>query len=344
MARLHVPGLSIAVIYDGKIEWVKAYGTVDADSGRPVTVETRFQAASISKPVTAMAVLRLVQAGRFALDDDINSLLKSWRVPKSDLTRLQSITPRSLLSHTSGADDGFGFPGYDPAAPLPGIVQILEGKPPSNVGPVLFTHRPYEDYKYSGGGILIMQLALTDRMGLAFEEIMQTQVLRPLGMAHSSFLQPPPAAEASEPAAYAFAHDSNGERMGAPWHIYPEQAAAGLWTTPSDLARFVIEIQRAIRGPSGTVLNLASAKEMLCPLGVGPFGIGLRLANKGPGWYFFHGGSNWGFDAVMIGHYRKNYGVVIMTNAQESGYALIHEMEARVATVYGWDKDDDKGS
>ncbi len=334
MHQLHVPGMSIAVINNFTIEWAKGYGVADVQSGRPVQPDTRFQAASISKAVTAMAALRLVQEGRISLDSDVNTILKSWRVPESEFTRQQRVTPRSLFSHTSGAADGFGFPGYSPGAPLPTVVQILNGLPPCNTGPVLFARPPYQAYQYSGGGIMIMQLLLTDLLGQPFDAIMHRMVLSPLGMSNSSFAQPPSEADTGK---FAYAHDEEGRRMGAPWHVFPEQAAAGLWTTPSDLARFVIEIQRAVRGPAGDLLTQATAREMVSPVGVGPNSVGLRLMNKGDGWYFYHGGNNTGFDALVVGHVRKGYGVVIMTNAQGSGYKLIEEIQARVAAVYHWD-------
>jgi len=327
MHRVHVPGLSISVIRDFKIHWVKAYGIADVESGRPVQTNTLFQAASISKPVTAMAAMRLVDEHRLSLDDDINTMLKSWHVPG------HSVTPRSLMSHTSGADDGFGFPGYDPSARRPTLVQILDGTPPSNVGPVLFARPPYQAYKYSGGGVTIMQLALMDLIGRPFAEFMRSTVLDPLGMSDSSYEQPLPAALASRAAR---AHDGEGKSMGASWHIYPEQAAAGLWTTPGDLARFIIEVQRAVRGPKGVVLTQAAASAMVCPTGVGPFGVGLSIEKRGEGWYFSHGGSNWGFRGDLLGHVRKGYGVAILTNG-DSGSPLINEIEARVAAAYDWD-------
>ncbi len=327
MQRFHVPGLSIAVIRDFKIHWAKAYGIADAESGRAAGTDTLFQAASISKPVTAMAALRLVEEHRFSLDDDINTILKSWHTPA------HGVTPRSLMSHTSGADDGFGFPGYDPPAPRPTLVQILDGKPPSNVGPVLFARPPYQAYKYSGGGVTIMQLALMDLTGRPFPEFMRAMVLDPLGMSDSSYEQPLPAARASHAAR---AHDGEGKSMGAAWHVYPEQAAAGLWTTPSDLARFIIEVQKAVRGPKGAVLTQASASAMVCPVGVGPFAVGLSIEKRGEGWYFNHGGSNWGFRGDILGHVRKGYGVAILTNGDNGG-PLIKAIETRVAAVYHWD-------
>ena len=333
MAKLHTPGVSIAVIKDFKVQWAKGYGVADLKTGRPVEVDTLFQAASISKPVTAMAAMKFVQDGRFSLDDDVNKFLKSWHVPESELTREQPVTPRSLFSHTSGADDGFGFPGYPPGAPLPTLVQILNGEKPSNVGPVKFARPPYQGYKYSGGGIVIMQVALTDMLGKPFDEIMQSTILGPLEMSNSTYQQPLP--EGMQARA-AHAYDNNGKAMDASWHVYPEQAAAGLWTTPSDLAKVAIELQRAVRGPSGTVLKEETARQMIAPTGVGPFAVGFKIEQNGQGWYFSHSGGNWGFRCHLLAHVRKGYGVVIMTNS-DNGEAVFDEIEARVAAAYGWD-------
>lgn len=333
MQRFRVPAISIAVIKDFEIDWAKTYGIADAETGQAADTGTVFQAASISKPVFAMSVVKLAQDGRLSLDTDVNSYLESWRVPPGELTREQPVTLRSLLSHTSGADDGFGFPGYEPSASRPTLVQILSGEQPSNVGPVRFARAPYAGMKYSGGGITLAQLAVMDVVDRSYAEIGRDLVLAPLGMSNSTFEQP-----MSEPFARraARAHNGAGRRMGAPWHVYPEQAAAGLWTTPSDLARFAIEVQRAIRGPKGAVLTQASAREMLAPVGVGGFAVGLGIAQRGEGWYFSHGGSNWGFRCNLLAHVRKGYGVVIMTNG-DAGGPLISEIEARVAAAYNWD-------
>ena len=333
MRRFRVPGVSVAVIRDFQIHWAKGYGVADVSSGRAVQADTPFQAASISKPVTAMAAMRLAQDGRFSIDDDVNRHLKSWKVPQSDLTKAQPVTPRSLMSHTSGADDGFGFPGYEPSAARPGVVQILEGQAPSNVGRVTFARPPYAAYKYSGGGVTLMQLLVTDLTGEPFAALMRTRVLDPLGMTSSTFEQPPPDAWTAR---LSHAHNGQGAHGDVSWHVYPEQAAAGLWTTPSDLARFAIEVQQAVRGPAGKVLSQASAREMTSPVGTGPFGVGLTVEKRGEGWYFSHGGSNWGFRCSLVAHVRKGYGVVVMTNG-DAGGAVISEIEARVAAAYGWD-------
>ena len=335
MQQLQVPGLSIAVVKDFKIHWAKAYGLADAKTGRLVDTNTRFQAASISKPVTAMAAMRMVEAGQLDLDKDINTFLTSWQVPVSELTRQQRVTARALFSHTSGADDGFGFPGYAPQAALPTVVQILNGKAPSNVGKVLFARAPYAEFKYSGGGTMIMQLAMMDLCRCAFDKLMQTTVLTPLQMAHSAFEYMPAAQTA------ALAHDEQGKRMQAPWHVYPEQAAAALWTTPSDLARFIIELQTALRAEKGQLLSRQAATEMTTPVRVGPFAVGLKIEQLGQEQYFSHSGANWGYRAWMTGHLSKGYGMIIMTNS-DNGMALMNQLADRITNAYGWDAESSK--
>ena len=333
MQKLAVPGISIAVIRDFDIHWSKGYGLADVSAGTKVTPDTLFQAASISKPVAAMAVLKAVQDGRFSLDQDVNTILTSWKVPASDATAKQPVTLRGLLSHTSGTDDGFGFPGYKPGTPVPTLVQILDGAQPSNVGKVIVTRPPLTSFKYSGGGVTLVQLLMIDVMKRPFDELMRDTVLKPLGMAHSAYEQPL-SAERDRNAARA--HNRSGAAGDVKWHVYPELAAAGLWTTSPDLARFGIEIQKSIQGRSNRVLNRAMANEMASPVGVGPFAIGMSMSKRGEGWYLDHGGSNWGFQCLLLVHKVKGYGLAMMTNG-DAGGRLIAELQQRVAAAYKWD-------
>jgi CubicO group peptidase (beta-lactamase class C family) len=333
MRLLGVPAVSVAVIKDFKIHWAMAWGLADVAANTPATTETLFQAASISKPVAAMASLRAAQEGHFRLDQDINTILKSWKMPPSEFTRDTPVTPRMLLSHTSGLGDGHGYPGYEPGAPLPSLPQIFEGKPPSKVSAVLMERPPLAAFKYSGGGTLIQQLALTDALGKPFPQILRELVLDPAGMANSTYEQPLPAAREVQAAR---AHSASGQPMNVKYHVYPELAAAGLWTTPTDLARLAIELQLALRGKSQRVLNQTMAQEMVTPVGTGPFAVGFSIERRGEGWYFSHGGSNWGFRCDLTAHRLKGYGVAIMTNS-DSGDALIREIRDRVAAAYGWD-------
>src|SRR3989442_4446674 len=236
LTQFKVPGVSIAVIKDFKIEWARGYGIADVETGAPVTPDTMFQAASISKTVAAMTSLKAIQDGRFRLDQDINTILKSWKLPGGEFTKDRPVTLRSLMSHTSGTGDGFGFPGYSPSAPLPSLVQILDGIAPSNRPRVRLERPPMTGFKYSGGAVMIEELALTDAVGKPFEQLAREWVLNPIEMTNSTYEQPLPAARQKQAAR---AHDRNGARMGDPWHVYPEHAAAGLWTTPTDLAKFL---------------------------------------------------------------------------------------------------------
>ena len=333
MEEFGVPGVSVAVIQDFKIHWAKAYGVADVETGQLVDIETMFQAASISKPVAAMGVLRAVQDGLFSLDDDINDILDSWTLDGREFTRNRPVTPRTLTSHTSGLGDGFGFPGYDPEQPLPTTVQILEGHELSNVGSVFMEREPLTFFEYSGGGVTVMELALSDVRRRPFVDVLQEGVLAPIGMTRSSYAQPI-SPEHNQNAARA--HDNNGESRGPKWHVYPEHAAAGLWTTPTDLARLIIEVQRSASGESNRVLSQSMIQEMLNPVGVGPFAVGFTVSKVGEGWYFSHGGSNWGFRALMLAHKVKGYGLVVMTNADQ-GSTVINEISRRIQYTYNWD-------
>jgi CubicO group peptidase (beta-lactamase class C family) len=188
-------------------------------------------------------------------------------------------------------------------------------------------------YHYSGGGVEVEQLALTDSVGAPFAQIMHDWVLEPIGMAMSTFEQPVPTELEHRTAR---AHDRAGAAMNTRWHVYPEQAAAGLWTTPGDLASLLVEVQRTLAGRSSLVLDQPTIRNMVTPVGVGPFAVGFVVSQKGEGWYFEHGGANWGFQAQVIAHVAKGYGVVIMTNG-DNGETVIGEIQERVAKSYGWD-------
>ena len=333
MKAVGVPGVSIAVIRDFEIHWSRGYGKADVVSGARVSPDTLFQAASISKPITAMAVLKAVQDGRLNLDEDVNRYLTSWKVPGSEHTSTRPVTLRGLLSHSSGTDDGFGFPGYKPSAAVPTPVQILRGDPPSNVKAVLMARPPLTAYKYSGGGITLVQVLMTDVLKRPFADLMRGTVLQPIGMSHSAFEQPL-SPERDRHAARG--HDRAGKARDVKWHVYPELAAAGLWTTAPDLARFGIELQRSLLGQSNRVLSRALATEMATPVGVGPFAIGMQIGQRGEGWYLSHSGSNWGFGCLLLVHKLKGYGVAAMTNS-DSGGRLLAELQQRVAAAYAWD-------
>ncbi|AMY08657.1 FmtA-like protein [Luteitalea pratensis] len=323
MSEWHVRGVSIAVIDEGRVAWAQGYG--QTGDGGPVTVETRFQAASISKPVAAMTALRLVELGTLTLDADVNTQLKRWKVPASAAAVGEPVTLRRLLSHTAGLTV-HGFPGYAVGAQVPSLVQLLDGVTPANTAAVRIDLKPGTQWRYSGGGYEVMQLLIEDVTGEPFERVAQRLVLGPLGMTHSTYEQPLPAAALALAAA---GHDDHGVVIPGKRHTYPEQTAAGLWTTPSDLALVILEIQKP-----GRVLRRETVETMLTPV-LQDYGLGFGVNTESGKRSFGHGGSNEGFRCQIHGHRDRPSGAVVMTNAEQGGRLTADVLRA-VASEYGW--------
>jgi CubicO group peptidase (beta-lactamase class C family) len=329
MAFYGVPGISIAVIKDGKIAWAKGYGVLETGQQTPVDADTLFQAASISKPVAAIAALRLVEQGKLSLDTPINDYLESWQVPDNEFTA-QPVTLRQIMSHSAGLTV-HGFPGYAAGQPVPTVVQVLAGAAPANTAPVRVDKLPGESWRYSGGGYTVMQLAMTDVSDRSFADVTRELVLAPAGMTRSAFSQPLPDADRADAAT---AHRPDGTVVPGHSHTYPEMAAAGLWTTPSDLLRLGLSVVAAANGKPGAILGPEMTREMLT-LQAGSHGLGFSLENKGDGQVFSHSGANAGFLSLMFTYTDGRGGAAIMINSQRGG-ELIGEISASIAAVYGW--------
>ena len=330
MKRYRVPGVSVAFFDHGQIAWTRAYGFSDVDSKAPVTPETLFQAASISKPISALAMLRLVQDGKLNLDEDVNAKLRTWKVPESEFTKEQKVTLRRIVSHSAGLTV-HGFPGYASDEPVPTIVQILSGEKPANTAPIRVDNVPGTLWRYSGGGYVVMQLLLADVTGKPFPQIVHDLVLQPAGMTHSTYEQPLPKSLSSSAAT---PYRGDGQPVKGGWHTYPEMAPAGLWTTPSDLARLAIEVQNEYAGKSSRILSQEMMRQMLTHQ-KGDSGLGFGLGNSGHTLRFSHGGANAGFRCNLEAYAESGQGFVIMTNS-DSGAQLSSEFLRAVAKEYNW--------
>ena len=330
MARRHVPGLSLAIIQNGRIVEARAYGVTDAGSGAAVTPSTLFQAGSISKSVAALGALHLVEQGKLTLDGDVNTTLTTWKVPASKFTSATPITLRRLLSHTAGLTV-HGFPGYAMDAPRPTLVQVLDGTAPANTEAIRSDTAPGARWNYSGGGYTVMQQMMLDVTGQPFPEYMRQTVLAPIGMSRSSYEQPLPPDMA---AATASGHYAGQKPVKGRWHVYPEMAAAGLWTTPTDLARFAIEIQQSFAGRSSKVISPAMTHRMLTEEKDGD-GLGVFLQGTGRTLLFNHNGRDEGFDALLNAFAETGQGIVVMINANDNS-RMTNRITAFVAKKYGW--------
>ncbi len=329
MAAYKVPGVSIAVIHNGKIDWAKGWGVRDSATCLPVTPETAFQAASISKLATAIVALRAVEQGKLSLDDDINLRLHGWTLLRDPKLAPSGVSLRQLLSHTGGLGV-HGFAGYARDRALPSLRQILDGAPPANSPRIRIEQPAGSQWRYSGGGYMVVQAALEDSTGKPFSLLAQRELLQPLGMARSAFSQPPSQGILANA---AFGHvDGKGIKGG--YHIYPELAPAGLWTTASDLARLLLDVQASAMGLSGHRLSPRMARKMF-NAGTKDWGLGPALSGNEENLRFGHDGANEGFQSTMIAYAKRGEGIVVLTNGDQ-GRRLADEIVRAAAVQYGW--------
>lgn len=331
MKHWKVPGLSVAVVKDFKVEWARTYGVKDIETKEPVTTETLFQAGSISKPVAAMVALKRVQDGKITLDENINNKLQTWKLPDNEFTAKKKVTLANLLSHTAGLTV-HGFPGYAVGEKIPTLPQVLNGTEPANTAAVRVDLEPGTKFRYSGGGTTIAQLAIMDIEKRAYPQIAQETVLGPLNMTNSTYSQPLPDDWRKKAAS---GHLGNGSPVPGKLHIYPEMAAAGLWTTPTDLAKFAIEVQLSYAGRSNKILSQQMTEKMVTPF-MEQVGLGFFIDKRGNSVYFGHDGADEGFRAQLLMHREKGYGAVVMVNSDNG--QIMPEVLRSIAKAYNWDE------
>jgi len=330
--RMHyykVPGVSIAVVENGTIKWAKGYGIANTNTGRKVDENTLFQAGSISKPLSALSALQLVEKGNLSLDQDVNTYLKNWKIPASEFTKDEKVTLRRLLTHTAGITV-HGFPGYQQTAKFPSIDQVLNGE--GNTPKVIVDTIPGSIWRYSGGGYTIMEKVAEDVSELSLDAYMAKNILEPMGMKNSTYQQPLGSNFQSNVSA---AYDSQGKIINGLWHNYPEQAAAGLWTIPTDLAKYCIEIQEILKGKENAVLSKETVVKMLTKH-KNNWSLGLSLHSNNNDSIFGHGGKNAGFTTQFISFSNRGNAVIIMTNADNGG-KLIEEILRSISKYYKLD-------
>lgn len=328
MRHYKVPGVSVAVVREGTIRWAKGYGIANTNSGAEVNVSTLFQAGSISKPVAALSALQLVQEGKINLDDNVNEYLTSWKIPDSEFLENEKVTLRRLLTHTAGMTV-HGFPGYSQTDSFPTINEVLDGK--GNTPKIFVDTIPGSFWRYSGGGYTVMEKLVEDVSGLPLEKYMESNILKPLGMSNSTYEQP---LSESYHSSISAAYDMEGNIVDGLWHNYPEKSAAGLWTTPTDLAKYCIAIQQILSGKENSVISKETA-ELMITKHKNDWGLGPALQWDADSLIFRHGGKNVGFTNNLIAFAYKGDALIIMTNADNGG-KLINEIERSVSDYYDW--------
>ena len=329
MERYQVPGVSVAVINDGNLEWAKGYGVLET-GGAEVNTETLFLAGHIGQAVATVSALKLVQDGRIDLDENVNSKLQSWKVPDNEFTTSEKVTLRRLLTHTSGLSVR-SLLGYLPGDSIPTVAQILDGVSPATNQPIRVMLEPGSGQRYSVGGYVVLQQLLEDVAGLPYSDFVQSTVLQLLGMNRTSHSQPLSDDLASNAAT---GHEPTNERVLGRWRFYPELAALGMWTTPSNLAQLAIELQQAHAGQSDRVLSRALATEMLTQQFENR-GLGVEVGGDGD-WRFFRlegHGNNYLTD--LFAYVSQGMGAVVLTNSSNGDAVKAHILRA-IAVEYGW--------
>lgn len=326
MKYYKVPGVSIAVVENGKIKWAKGYGIANTNTGLKVDENTLFQAGSISKPIAALSVLKLVEEGVLNLDQDVNIYLKDWKIQDNEFTKNEKITLRRLLTHTAGITV-HGFPGYQQRDNFPSITQVLNGE--GNTPKIVVDTIPGNIWRYSGGGYTILEKIVEDVSGLPFEVYMANHILEPMGMNNSTYEQPLGVNYQSNVSA---AYNFQGEIIDGLWHNYPEQAAAGLWTNPTDLAKYCIEIQDILKDKENGVLSKETIVQMLTKH-ENNWGLGPSIHSDENSLIFRHGGKNAGYTNKFISFSNRGSAVIVMTNA-DNGDGLIDEILRSVSSYY----------
>lgn len=330
MQQYHVPGVSIAVVEGNSLAWERGYGVRDTSRGDAVDADTLFQAASISKAVTAFATLRLVERGTLVLDADVNQYLRSWKIPANDGWQ-PVVTLRHLLCHGGGTTI-HGVPGYHHDDPLPTMLQILNGEKPANTTPVRVDALPGVQFRYSGGGYCVLQQLLMDVTGKPFAALIRELLLDPLGMRVSSFEQPLPEQLSNRTSG----HFMYGRPIEGGAHIHPEQATAGLWTTAGDLCRFAIGVRNAYHGEAGAILGRELAQQLLSPQVERFIGLGLFLEGDGENCRFGHDGGNVGYLCTLTAYRDHGLAAAVMTNGEGGWGALLGEVLRAIAAEYHW--------
>jgi len=330
MQYYRVPGVSIAAIYKNKIDWAKAYGVKNARFSDPILTDSLFQAAALSQPVAALTALHFVEKGRLSLDADVNTILMSWKVPESPFTQRNKVTLRRILNHSASFVPE-KLIGYPQSEDLPSLRMILAGERPALPHGVWLTGQPGARFLYSDAGFAVLQQLLEDLEEKAFPEIAEEAVLQPLGIQNSTFECPLPSGLEARAVS---GHLREGAPVEGRWHRYPAAAASGLWSTPSDLALFVIEVMKTARGESQKIVSPALAQAMLTPE-EGIHGLSLNIEDAGDNLFFHTWGSNKGYECILVGYPVRGEGAVVMTNS-ENGYYIIHEILRAISATYEW--------
>jgi len=332
MEHYKVPGVAVGIIRDGKLIHVEGYGVLKTGGDEKVNADTVFSAGSVSKIATAALTLKMVEKDMLNLDRNVDDYLTSWKTPKSEFAPKTGVTLRMLMSHTAGFNI-HGFGDFMPGEDLPTAVQTLNGQAPATHDALKFLFKSGERSKYSGGGITVEQLVISDVSKKSFEETAAQYLFKPMNMKRSTFQNPLPASHGN----IARAHNRMGQPAAEPrgWEAMPEMAASGLWISARELGALTAMLINSYREDGGFIPRHL-ALDMMTEVSPAWHGLGPRLNGTGSTRIFHHGGANNSYMTLMEGHLATGDGLVVLTNGS-NGRGLYTEIRNAVADVMGWE-------
>ncbi len=317
-----VPGVSIAFIKNGRLDWARGYGVLQVGKDDNINTETMFSVGSVSKVGAAVLLLKMAEQKLVNIDEDVNQYLKSWKVKRNQYTIKKPVTLRATMSHTAGLTV-HGFADFMPNENLPTTVQILKGERPAKNNEVYVNIPVGSRFRYAGGGTTVQQLLIEDISNKKFHEAASKLLFKPLKMNRSSYENPLPGSFGN----IAKAHNRNGRTVALPrgYQAMPESAASGLWTTPTDFSKLMIMLMNSYDGTDNDYLSRKVVEDMMTPVAPSKYGLGPRISSKGNAILFSHGGSNDSYRAHFVGNLKNKNGLIIFTNGT-NGRAIIREV------------------
>ena len=315
LQKYDIPGASLAVVSNGKIIWAKPYGYADTATKRPVNTDTLFQAASITKTLTSTAVMKTLMTYHIPLDAPVNDYLKRWKIPANEFTKKHPVTILTLLNHTAAISNPYPNGGYGYQDTLPTLTQLFLGEPPATNPPLTVTAVPGRKYSYCNGCYSILQMFLEDETSETYPALMRTLVLQPAGMTNSYFDNK---LFIDAPDKVALPYNADHQRFAKAPSASPIYSTGLLWTTPTDLAKFIIATQKSLNTSHG-LLSPSQARALVTPSSTPTRGLGFFISDKygnehRNGKYFMHSGNNIGYLTILIGSMDGKNGAAIMIN------------------------------
>ena len=333
MQKIGLQGLSVAVIENYELSWTRTWGVRSVDTKQMVDTETVFSTASISKAITATLFAMLAEKGMIDLDVPVANYLKRWKLPDNEHTRSVGITLRHLLTHTAGTTQ-HGYDDFYVGDELPTLVDVLDGGALSQTQRIEVDFTPGTRSRYSGGGFVIAQMAVEDHLGESLADLAEEYLFKPLEMKRTTMRQP---GEPGFPDNAAMAHDSRGKVVSAGLPICPQTAPSGMWSTPSNMAILLLEVQRALRGDETRVITPTVARQVTTEHKDG-FGLGWSVFSNWSNRWFSHGGANTGTGGYIVATMQDGNGVAFFGNGPNSiREPILQAFFLSIIKAHGWE-------